>query len=208
MILAAAGNNRLEGNDGNDELAGGAGNDTLLGGAGDDTLRGGGGNDLTDGGLGIDTADFSDIGSAVTARLDEHGRGTAVYRAPNGQRVVDRLISIENLTGSENNDVLLGNAETNVLVGNGGDDTLTGGLGADTFVFAPADLGADVVTDFQDGLDLLDISAFNFGVADLNAVIAGAQQVGEDTLLTFAQNNTALLQGTQVAQLGVDDFLA
>ncbi len=205
VILAAAGNNRLEGNDGNDELAGGAGNDTLLGGAGDDILRGGGGNDITNGGLGLDTADFSDIGSAVTASIDEHGRGTATYQGPNGL-VTDQLISIENLTGSANNDVLIGNAESNVLVGSGGDDTLTGGLGADTFVFAPADLGADVVTDFQTGVDLFDVSAFNFGASELQGVIDGAQQIGGDALLTFADSNTALIQGIQVAEIGVNNF--
>ncbi|WP_299404842.1 CHRD domain-containing protein [Acaryochloris sp. IP29b_bin.148] len=206
VILAAAGSNRLEGNDGNDELAGGAGNDTLLGGIGNDTLRGGGGNDITNGGLGIDTADFSDIGAAVTARLGEHGRGTAIYQGPNNL-VTDQLISIENLTGSENNDVLLGNAEVNVLVGNGGDDTLTGGLGADTFVFGPEDLGADVVTDFQDGLDLLDVSAFSLGTTDLQSVISSAQQIGGDVLLTFAQENTVLLEGVQAQVLDTSDFL-
>ncbi|ABW30032.1 beta strand repeat-containing protein [Acaryochloris marina] len=206
-LIGSANADSLSGNELANELAGGAGNDTLLGGAGDDILRGGGGNDVTDGGLGIDTADFSDIGAAVTASIDEHGRGTATYQGPNGL-VTDQLISIENLTGSENNDVLLGNAEVNVLVGNGGDDTLTGGLGADTFVFGPEALGADVVTDFQDGLDLLDVSAFSLGTTELQSVISSAQQIGGDVLLTFAQENTVLLEGVQAQALDTSDFLS
>ena len=69
------------------------------------------------------------------------------------------------------------------------------------------DLGADIITDFQDGIDLLDVSAFNFGVTDLQSIIAGAQQIGNDTLLTFASNNTALLEGVQTGVIDTSDFV-
>ena len=109
--------------------------------------------------------------------------------------------------GLDGDDILIGGRLNDVLVGGEGDDTLTGGLGRDTFRFAPIDLGADVVTDFQDGLDSLDVSAFNFGAADLQAAIGNAQQIGNDVLLTFAANNTALLQGVQASILDVSDFV-
>ncbi len=64
------------------------------------------------------------------------------YGANGGQLTVDlaagttsdgnQLISIENASGSESADVLLGDAGSNVLLGRGGDDTLRGGGGADT----------------------------------------------------------------------------
>ena len=82
-------------------LAGGGGNDTLTGGSGDDTLLGGGGTDVIDGGAGIDTNSFQGIGLGVTATVAADGTGTAVY----GQ-INETFVGIENLTGSENDDVL------------------------------------------------------------------------------------------------------
>jgi len=120
--------NSLAGNGGDDLLAGGGGDDTLLGGAGDDTLRGGGGNDVTDGGAGIDTADFSDIGVAVEASLAD---GEASYSPAPDVGIVDTLIEIENLTGSENDDTLIGDGSSNLLAGNAGNDTIRGGDGDD-----------------------------------------------------------------------------
>lgn len=120
--------NTLTGNDGNDLLVGRGGADVLEGGLGDDILRGGGGADTTDGGEGIDTADFQDIGSAVTADLSA---GTAVYEAPNGNEIVDQLLNIENLTGSDNDDILTGDAGENLLAGGAGNDVIDGGAGDD-----------------------------------------------------------------------------
>ncbi len=120
--------NVLDGNDGDDLLAGGGGADTLIGGSGNDTLQGGGGSDSLDGGHGIDTADFSDIGASVHANLRE---GSATYDAPNGNQVADSLRSIENLTGSENDDTLIGDRRDNLLAGTAGNDHIQGGRGND-----------------------------------------------------------------------------
>ncbi|MGJ3247362.1 MAG: spondin domain-containing protein [Elainellaceae cyanobacterium] len=127
QLFGGGGNNVLTGNDGNDLLSGRGGSDTLEGGLGDDILQGGGGNDITDGGEGTDTADFQDIGANVTANLET---GEAQYEA-NGNQIQDQLISIENLTGSTNDDTLIGDDQANVLAGNAGDDTLVGGDGDD-----------------------------------------------------------------------------
>ncbi|MEM9213354.1 MAG: calcium-binding protein [Cyanobacteria bacterium P01_F01_bin.150] len=103
-------------------------------------------------------------------------------------------------------DTLTGGSGAEQLVGGLGDDRLTGNGGADTFVFAPTDLGADVVTDFQDGTDLLDVSAFvAAGAIDPNAL--NLQQVGNDTLITFAQNNTVRLENIQVGQIDAADLI-
>ena len=109
--------------------------------------------------------------------------------------------------GEEGDDLLIGGRLSDTLAGGLGNDTLTGGTGRDNFVFGPADLGADVITDFQDGTDQLDVDAFSFGVADVQAIIAGAQQIGSDVLLTFAASNTTLLENFQTTQLDVGDFL-
>ena len=113
------------------------------------------------------------------------------------------------IVGLAGDDRLIGGRESDILVGGKGNDTLTGGVSqtSDTFVFAPVSLGADVITDFQDGLDLLDVSAFSFGSADLQTVIDGAQQIGGDTLLTFAPQNTVLLENVQANVLDSTDFI-
>ena len=82
-------------------LSGEGGNDVLTGGEGNDILVGGGGTDVIDGGLGIDTNSFQGIGLGVTATVDADGAGTAVYGMVN-----ESFVGIENLTGSENDDIL------------------------------------------------------------------------------------------------------
>lgn len=130
QLFGDGGDNVLTGNDGDDLLVGRGGGDELVGGEGNDVLQGGGGNDILDGGEGIDTADFQDIGVAVTATLEDDGTGVASYEV-NGNIVQDSLTSIENLTGSENDDSLSGNAEDNLLAGGAGNDELSGGDGND-----------------------------------------------------------------------------
>jgi Ca2+-binding RTX toxin-like protein len=91
---------------------------------------------------------------------------------------------IENVTGNDGADYIVGSASDNVLsgaagadyisggdgadtiTGGAGNDTLVGGLGADTFVFADtaANNGSDTITGFVSGTDILDVDAFMNGV--------------------------------------------
>ncbi len=130
QLFGDGGDNALSGNGGDDLLVGRGGADDLSGGEGNDVLQGGGGNDILDGGEGIDTADFQDIGVGVSASLEDDGTGVASYEV-DGNIVQDSLTSIENLTGSENDDTLSGNAEDNLLAGGAGNDELSGGDGND-----------------------------------------------------------------------------
>jgi Ca2+-binding RTX toxin-like protein len=124
------GNDTAFGGEGNDALNGGSGNDTLNGGSGDDFFVGIGGVDSIDGGSGNDTNSFQGIGGSVTATVNADGSGTASYGSVN-----ETFAGIENLTGSDNADVLsvVGNFDA-VLRGLGGDDVLTGGNGNDLLV--------------------------------------------------------------------------
>lgn len=63
------------------------------------------------------------------------------------------------LIGSDLADTLTGGAGRDILVDGGGADRLTGGAGADIFVLAP-DGALDIITDFEVGIDRLDLSAF------------------------------------------------
>ncbi len=156
--------NVIDGGAGNDTLTGGGGGDTLLGGAGDDVLAGGGGSDVIDGGAGIDTNSFAGIGIGVTATIDAGGGGTAVYGGIN-----ETFAGIENLTGSDNDDVLTGNNGVNVVAGGLGNDTLVGAGGGDTLLGGAGDDvlagggGSDVI-DGGAGIDTNSFAGIGIGV--------------------------------------------
>jgi Ca2+-binding RTX toxin-like protein len=63
------------------------------------------------------------------------------------------------LSGGAGNDILTGGAGNDILLDGPGSDRMSGGTGADTFVLA-ADGAPDVITDFQPGIDRLDLSAW------------------------------------------------
>lgn len=74
----------------------------------------------------------------------------------------------ENLVGGTGDDVIVGGAASDtldggaghdVIIDGGGSDTLSGGSGADLFVLK-ADGQADTITDFEFGVDRLDLSDF------------------------------------------------
>ena len=80
------------------------------------------------------------------------------------------------LDGKAGNDVLKGGAGNDILYGGAGRDTMTGGAGNDTFLFkAISDMGTtastrDVITDFTQGQDKIDLSAI-----DANSKLTGDQ---------------------------------
>jgi Ca2+-binding RTX toxin-like protein len=122
--------NYIEGGDGSDTVAGGGNadtaNDTLRGGDGDDFLRQTRGDDFIDGGAGIDRLIFD---STITdgAVVNLH---TGTSDAGGGN--IATLVGIENVSGSEFADLLIGDRNANRLQGEDGDDTLDGGAGDDT----------------------------------------------------------------------------
>ncbi len=101
------------------------------------------------------------------------------------------------------NDVLAGDLGNDTLEGGGGNDTLTGGLGADTFVFTES-AGNNTVTDFAIAEDTLDLSLI---FDDFDDVLTGASQAGDNTLISFDDNNSALLLNVDVTTLSSDNFL-
>ena len=135
ILAGGAGDDTLHGLGGTDYLQGEAGNDRLFGGRGADILNGGGDNDLlngfTEGGkaeddVDADTAEYEGAPGGVTVNLG----GSADQDTVNAG--LDTLINIENLTGSEFDDVLTGDAENNRILGGYGNDILQGAGGSDT----------------------------------------------------------------------------
>ena len=192
-------NNILNGTIFSDIIAGQGGNDTLNGSSGNDILKGGTGTDTLNGGLGIDTADYSNgfidptgpVGPiftvGATAGVNVNLNLQNVFQNTGGAGL-DRLVSIENVTGTNFNDTLTGNAVNNVLsglggndclFGNGGNDTLLGGSGNDT-------LNGGLGTDVLNGGTGIDTAAYNNGPGYVGAVagvnvnlnLAGFQNTG------------------------------
>jgi Ca2+-binding RTX toxin-like protein len=166
-IHGDAGDDVLIGEDGHDTLDGGAGLDELLGGIGDDFMLGGSGkdlfheerfvdgNDVMDGGDGIDTVSYGlrRIGMVVDLMA---GTGGA---AAGGE--VDSYAFIENASGSQTGNTLIGDDQPNILtggpngdtiIGNGGDDVLYGLSSNDTL---NGGAGNDRIRGFN-GDDVLD----------------------------------------------------
>lgn len=84
--------------------------------------------------------------------------------------------------------MLDGGGGDDVLSGGLGVDTLTGGAGADVFQYmsiahSGRGVGRDVVTDFEQGSDLIDLSRLNIGVFIGTAAFSGA--AGELRYATF-----------------------
>ena len=90
------------------DVIGDGGNNFLRGNAGADFLRGNAGADTLDGGLGSDTADYFNASVALVADLLNSANST-------GDAAGDTYISIENLSGSQYDDILIGNAANNVI---------------------------------------------------------------------------------------------
>jgi Ca2+-binding RTX toxin-like protein len=174
----------LFGSNYDDMLTGSGLSDTLYGAIGNDVLRGGAGADTLQGGAGIDTASYYTGSVGVVVNLVDPDSGTGAGSGGDAQG--DRLgEDIENLSGSQGHDSLIGNSDANalqgwngndVLTGMDGKDTLTGGAGGDRFVYggeeeSPVGADADRITDFSHAQsDKIDLSA-----VDADTGIAGNQ---------------------------------
>jgi Ca2+-binding RTX toxin-like protein len=195
----------LSGNSGGDTLSGGGGNDTLNGGAGVNLLTGGDGDDLFVVTAGVNTitdlnagGDIVTVSSGATANATLAAAWTATAASSNaGTATITvggfganlsaaagangwTLTNATNatavmLTGSNQNDTLIGGAGNDTLLGGlgndnltggAGDDSLTGGAGQDTF---NVDSGTDTITDLG-GNDIVTVSSG----ATANATLAAA----------------------------------
>ena len=181
--------NRLAGGPGDDELHGGRGDDFLQGDSGrdylsgeedDDTLDGGDGHDVLHGGLGGDRLEGGDGDDVLT------GDGPFAGNFPFGT-----------------NDVLLGGAGDDFLNGGTGDNLLHGGEGADIF-HIDIDGGDDVVSDFTDGEDRIDLAAFNLTGFHELTISSDADSVTID--LSAHGGGTVLLEDFDIANLDASDF--
>ena len=188
LITGSGENNVLTLGAGNDNAWGLGGNDTIFGDAGNDIIRGGAGADVLNGGAGTDLVTYFDSAVGVSVNLAT-GVGTG------GDAQGDTLSGVENLSGSQGNDTLIGNAGVNNLQGNNGNDVLRGGAGADA-------LGGGAGTDTASYFD----SAVGITI-NLGAGIAAGGDAAGDTLVSIenisgsqGSDNLAANAGANVLQ--------
>ncbi len=168
-------NNILDGGNGDDALDGGAGADTLLGGGGNDRLTGGLGADILNGGQGVDTADYRNSAAGVSVSLVT-GLGTG------GDAAGDTLIAIENISGSNFDDILTGDGSANRLVGRQGADQLFGGGGDDVLVGG----GGYDLHDGGEGVDTVDYAdSWGTVVVNLSTGKGSGAEAAKDTYVSI-----------------------
>ncbi|MEM9136572.1 MAG: calcium-binding protein, partial [Cyanobacteria bacterium P01_F01_bin.42] len=194
------------GDQGDDTLRGGGGSDSILGGSGDDVAAGGSGNDLIEGGEG-----------------DDRLNGNA------GDDTVSGDTGSDTLKGGSGNDLILGEFGSDILVGGSGDDvliggvnqdTMTGGAGSDTFLYRNDRHGVDLITDFEAGVDLFDLTALvesdSFTSDTPFEDYIQLNQTGSDTVVRFDSGGDripnqfvtlARLENVVATDLSASDFV-
>lgn len=176
----------------------GDGNDVYKGlrdGVTDGVIEGGNGDDTLLGGSFVDEMVGGGDNDVLRGRLDDDDLS--------GGAGNDRI------WGGGGDDVLNGGSGKDDLTGGTGDDEMTGGNGADDFIFGLKS-GNDVITDFQNDIDRIDLSAYGItNTAELNA--AGAIQAATGgsiiDLTLVGGDGTIFVEGMSVGDWNNADFL-
>lgn len=99
------------------------------------------------------------------------------FDAGQGDDLIRGKLKRDDLDGGEGDDFIFGGRGFDTIDGGDGNDSidghrgndlLTGGEGADTFLFQFVGTGRDKITDFESGIDTLDLSGHGVARADLN----------------------------------------
>lgn len=186
----------LIGGDGDDVIVGGLGNDLMIGGAGRDSFVFRSALEsissfeeapdvIQDFETGVDTLDLSaltptsisiseTVEPGVSVLVIETTTGTMTLRVMGRVAMADiRTLTGLEVLGSSQDDTLEGGDESDVIAGMEGADVLTGGGGRDVFRYvsdsdsADDPTGRDWITDFESGVDRIDLSALDIRFVDI-----------------------------------------
>ncbi|MEM7742698.1 MAG: LamG-like jellyroll fold domain-containing protein [Pseudomonadota bacterium] len=197
VILGLDGSDDIDADAGNDIVFGGADHDTVDGGAGDDSLFGSKGADSIDGGWGDDF-----IAGNAGADLIYGGHDDDSILGNEFADVLYGWSGNDDINGGAGQDLLYGGMGEDTLDGGASGDTLTGGLDADVFVFTVSG-GIDRITDWEDGVDVLDFTADGLGFNDFAISTFGG---GAGTKL-IGGGYVVFLEGVPPADVDASDFL-
>ncbi len=238
-IIGGLGADIMNGGAGNDEfLVGGTEivpGEVIDGGAGNNKLSTWGGDislatisNVQTLGMHLNTISLSATQLAGFNRLETYDGAVTIAAATSGLYDISgkSVGGVLNLKGSSGNDTLIGDAAAQSLNGGEGNDILVGGLGADTLTGnAGADIFAyktiadstvaqtDVIVDFVEGTDKIDLTALGFKGITTGTPQAGQLKVSYDaasnktTIADLAGSNFSLtLLGNHLA-LSNNDFI-
>ena len=151
-------NNTINGLDGDDVINAGGGNDFIIGGAGGDTI---------DGGSGFDIVSYKGSSEGVTFDLS-FAQGGGALIGNGGDAKGDVLRNVEEIIGSDYDDVINGIKSAERIIGNGGADTLFGDAGNDSIEGGE---GRDII----DGGAGKDTAVYSFSNAGVFVDLSGRQ---------------------------------
>lgn len=124
----------------------------------------------------------------------------------NGNRGEDLIFGLsgnDNISGGDGNDTVYGGSGNDringdysdeddgndIISGGHGNDTLEGGDGYDLFVFYKGETGHDIIEDFDNDDDKIDLVSYNVEYSDLRFV-----QNGDDTVIYVADQTKITLE--------------
>ncbi|MEP6068154.1 MAG: calcium-binding protein [Paracoccaceae bacterium] len=229
-LVSDLGANVIDSGDGDDIVRSLGGNDTINSGFGDDEVFGVGDAETIDLGDGNDVArtkggnDFVDTGDGDDRALTGGGDDIAIGREGqdeffmgSGNDTAFGGFGEDTLNGGSNADVLdggpgddrvRGDDGVDHLNGNSGNDLLNGGANADTFWFFDIhSMGRDRITDFEDGLDVINLSDWGFAsAADVLALASSAGGFDQHTRITFTDGVNDQKRDIVIENLDLADF--
>ncbi|GEM_PF-6892193 len=113
--------------------------------------------------------------------------------------------------GESGNDLIIGDDNNDILFGGIGQDTLNGGSGIDTFVLKPGGGNlfkqeADIIEDFQIGIDKIGLMQLNFEQLSFQEVPSGFFGISRDTAIVANSEIIALLKDIKVEEIQKPEF--
>ncbi len=236
MIFGSSVAETIRGGLGNDTVVGGGGNDTLYGNSGSDKLYGQDGDDTLYAGDGAVDVSYGNDGNDTMYGEDGFdymygNAGIDTLYGGNDINVLDGGSGNDSLYGGSSTDWLYGGTGNDFLYGNGGPDLLIGGTGRDilnpgtgndwmwggdasgagdgeTDIFAlGANWGGDVIWDFEDGIDRIDLRGTGATFDDLiiGEITGGFTWVayGTDVIYLWGAGSTSVGE----ANISAADFI-
>ncbi len=235
--FGSSANDTIRGNEAGNTLVAGAGNDTIYGYGGNDWLYGQAGNDTIYAGAGAVDVSIGDTGIDTIYGQDGFdyiygyagndvlwgGNDVDVIYGGSGLDSLYGQSGTDWLFGGDSTDYMYGGANPDLMIGEGGGDYIVagtgndwiwgdstnglGGGGADRFVFTDG-WGGDVIYDFENGIDKIDLSgssATGFSDLVIGQISGGFTWVayGADVIYLWGAGN----MNVGVGNIDASDFI-
>jgi cysteinyl-tRNA synthetase, unknown class len=154
------------------------------------------------------TEESDSITGTRGADVIQAGSGNDVIDAGSGNDLVHGQWDRDLINGGEGNDSLFGDDDSDTLIGGAGDDRLTGdrgydqltgGEGRDVFVFenfTPKTLGRDTITDFEVGIDKIELNHGVFSKLSVGGLGTGDFAIVENKMMASRSSAAIVYDST------------